>query len=133
LDQQRNRSTQKRSAHNGWITRFQLSSDRDWGWAAYLYRTVIDVPDLSDHGNVLRRFIAKHDYSMVTADDTAVGCAARKHWAMKLDEILADTADKYTSEGWAMATGKRPFMPAFGVSLVLSYLKTMEKITVDSL
>jgi hypothetical protein len=114
--------------------RFQLSSDRDWGWAAYLYRTVIDVPDLHpDRGSVMRRFIAEQDYSKVTADDTAVGCAARQHWAMKLDEILADTADKYTSEGWAMATGKRPFMPAFGVSMVLSYLKTMEKNTVDSL
>ena len=96
--------------------------------------TVVDVPDLHpDRGNVLRRFIAQRDYSMVTADDTAVGCATREHWANKLDEILADTADKYTSEGWAMATGKRPFMPAFGVSMVLSYLKTKAKIPVDSL
>ena len=114
--------------------RFQLSSDRDWGWAAHLYRTTIDVAQTDErYGDVLGRVIAQRDLSEITADDIAVGCAARKHWAMKLDEILADTADKYTSEGWAMATGKRPFMPAFGVSLVLSYLKTMEKITVDSL
>ena len=94
----------------------------------------MDVPESDErYGDVLRRVIEQRDLSEITAEDIAIGTAAREHWAAKLDEILADTADKYTSEGWAMATGKRPFMPAFGVSMVLSYLKTKAKIPVDSL
>ena len=134
LAQLRSQSTQKHSAHSGWITRFQLSSDQDWGYSAYLYRTTIDVPQyIALYGDVLRRVIAQRDYSEITADDIATGRAVRAYWAAKLDEILAETADRYTRECWAMATGKRPFVPVFGVGMTLSYLKTKTKITVDSL
>jgi len=111
-----------------------LSSDRDWGYSAYLYRTTIDVAQ-SDarYGDVLGRVIAQRDYSEITADDIATGCAVREYWAGKLDEILAETADKYTRECWAMAAGKRQFVPIFAVSMTLSYLKTKAKIPVDSL
>jgi hypothetical protein len=143
LAQLRSQSTQKHSAHSGWITRFQLSSDQDWGYSAYLYRTTIDVAQsderygdvlgLPQHiGDVLGRTISQRDYSEITADDIAVGCAVREHWAGKLDEILAETADRYTRECWAMATGKRAFVPIFAVSMTLSYLKNKAKITVDS-
>ena len=134
LDQLKSQSTQKHSAHNGWIMRFQLSSDRDWGWAAHLYRTTIDVAQSDErYGDVLGRVIAQRDLSEITADDIATGCAVREYWAAKLDEILAETADRYTRECWAMATGKRAFVPVFAVSMTLSYLKNKAKIPVDSL
>ena len=112
--------------------RFQLSSDRDWGWAAHLYRTTIDVAQSDErYGDVLGRVIAQRDLSEITADDIATGCAVREYWAAKLDEILAETADRYTRECWAMATGKRAFVPIFAVSMTLSYLKNKAKIPVD--
>lgn len=130
LDQLRNQSTPKPSAHSGWITRFQLSSDRDWGYSAYLYRTAIDVAQCYErYGDVLERVIAQRYLSAITADDIATGCAVREYWAAKLDEILAETADRYTRECWAMATGKRNFQPIFAVSMTLSYLKNKEKNT----
>jgi hypothetical protein len=114
--------------------RFQLSSDRDWGWAAYLYRTTIDVAQSDErYGDVLGRVIAQRDLSEITEDDIAVGCAVREYWAGKLDQILAETADRYTRECWAMAAGKRAFVPIFAVSMTLSYLKNKAKIPVDSL
>ena len=114
--------------------RFPLTSDRDWGWAAHLYRTTIDVAQSDGrYGDVLGRVIAQRNLSEITADDIATGCAVREYWAGKLDEILAETADRYTRECWAMATGKRAFVPIFGVSMTLSYLKNKAKIPVDSL
>jgi hypothetical protein len=110
-----------------------LSSDRDWGWAAHLYRTTIDVPHSDElYGDVLGRVIEQRDLSKITADDIATGCAVREYWAAKLDEILAETADRYTRECWAMATGKRYFQAIFAVSMTLSYLKSKAKIPVDS-
>ena len=110
-----------------------MSSDRDWGWAAYLYRTTVDVPESDErYGDVLRRVIEQRDLSEITAEDIAIGTAAREHWAAKLDEILAETADRYTRSAWAQATGKQRFMPIFAVSMVLSYLKNKAKIPVDA-
>ena len=84
----------------------------------------MDVVESDEHyGDVLRRVIEQHDYSEITAEDIAIGTAAREHWAAKLDEILAETADRYTRSAWEQATGKQSFMPIFAVSVVLSYLK----------
>lgn len=110
--------------------RFQLSNDRDWGWAAHLYRTTIDVAQTDErYGDVLGRVIAQRDLNEITEDDIAVGCAVREYWAGKLDQILAETADRYTRECWAMAAGKRAFVPIFAVSMTLSYLKNKAKNT----
>ena len=110
-----------------------MSSDRDWGWAAHLYRTTVDVPESDErYGDVLRRVIEQRDLSAITAEDVAIGTAAREHWAAKLDEILAETADRYTRSAWAQATGKQRFMPIFAVSMVFSYLKLKAKIPVDT-
>ena len=98
----------------------------DWSWAAYIHRIAAGRGMASVR--LVQQLVDQDDRSAVTEQDRRAGAACREYWALKLDEILAETADRYTQHAWAVAVGREKFVIKFAVSMLESYAK---KVTVN--